>query len=73
MPKIRIKLPPGYPEEDPLTLEEARTRINFEGGTFFVDGHRVKSYDDLVQLAGREKYREQEVLEVVALILMAGG
>ena len=73
LPKIKIKLPPGFPEEEPFPLEEAKTRINFEGGTFFVDSHLVKSYNDLVQLVGREKYRDREFLEVVALLFMAGG
>ena len=73
MPKIKIVLPPGYPEEEPFSLEEAKTRLNFERGAFFVDRYRVHSYEDLVQLASREKYRGRELLEVVALLLMAGG
>ena len=73
MPKIKIKLPPGYPEEEPFALEEAKTRINFECGIFFVDGNRLTSYDDLVQIASQEKYRGQDCLEIVALLMMAGG
>ena len=73
MPRIKLKLPHGFPEEAPFTLEEAKTRINFKSGIFYVDGYKLKSYDDLIQLVDKKKYRKQDILEVVVLLLSAGG
>ena len=73
LPKIKIKLPPGYPEEEPFDLEEAGTRLNFKSGVIAVDGQRVRSYDDLVKLAAQEKYRDREYIEAVVALFMAGG
>jgi hypothetical protein len=38
-----------------------------------VDGQRLRSYDELVRLAAQEKYQNQEFIEVVAILLIAGG
>jgi len=72
-PKIKILLPAGYPDEDPFELEEARSRLNFASGMILVDGQRLRSYDDLVRLAALDKYQNQEYIEVVAIMLIAGG
>jgi hypothetical protein len=72
-PKIKILLPAGYPAEDPFELEEARSRLNFDSGMILVDGQRLRSYDELVRLAAQEKYQNQEFIEVVAILLIAGG
>jgi hypothetical protein len=73
LPKIKIKLPVGYPEEDPFPLEEAASRLNFQHGVILVDGQRVRSYDELLRLAASDRYRSQEYLEVVVVIAIAGG
>jgi hypothetical protein len=72
-PKIKIKLPPGYPAEDAFELEEAKSRLNFDKGMILVDGQRVKSYEDLVRLAKQDKYKNKEFIEVDVILLVAGG
>jgi hypothetical protein len=64
LPKIKIKLPPGYPEEEAFDLEEARDRLNFERGVIAVDGQRVPSYDELVKMTSQDKYKNKEYIEV---------
>ena len=73
LPKIKIKLPPGYPEEEAFDLEEARDRLNFERGVVAVDGQRVPSYVELVRLASQDKYKNKEYIEVVVALFAAGG
>jgi hypothetical protein len=73
LPKIKIKLPPGYPEEEAFDLEEAGDRLNFERGVIAVDGQRVPSYDELVKIASQDKYKNIEYIEVVVALFATGG
>lgn len=68
LPKIKIMLPPGYPDEDAFELEQARYRLNFDGGMILVERQKVKSYDELVQLAAQEKYKDKEYIEVTPIL-----
>jgi len=54
-------------------LEQARDRLNFERGTILVDGQRINSFDELVQLSARPEYRDRDVIEVVGVLPIAGG
>jgi hypothetical protein len=38
-------LPPGYPDEDAFELDQARYRLNFDGGMILVGRQKVNSYD----------------------------
>ena len=73
LPKIRLLLPPGFPEEAPFPLEQARTYLNFKNGIFQVDGQRIGSYEELVHLASQEKYRNREYIDLVFISMVAGG
>jgi hypothetical protein len=73
LPKIKIKLPPGYPAEDAFELEESKSRLNFRRGMILVDGQRVKSYAELVRLVSQDKYKNKEFVEVDVILLVAGG
>jgi hypothetical protein len=68
VPRIKIMLPNGYPDEGTFELEQARPRLNFDGGTFLVEGQYVKSFDDLVELAAQDKYKDQEYIEVAVVL-----
>jgi hypothetical protein len=72
LPKIKLILPPGYPEEDAFDLEQARTRLDFNGGVITVEGQKVTSYNELVQLATQDKYKDLEYIKV-AVALTAQG
>jgi hypothetical protein len=63
-PKIKIMLPADYPEEEAFELEQARYRLNFDGGTILVEKQKVRSYDELVQLATQDKYKNQKYIEI---------
>jgi hypothetical protein len=54
-------------------LEQARDRLNFKSAMILVDGKRVRSYDELAQLATQTSYENKEFVEVVLMPLMAGG
>ncbi len=47
--------------------------MNFKGGMILVEGKRVRSYDELVQLAAQEKFKNKEFIEVVLLRTLSGG
>jgi hypothetical protein len=73
LPKLKIKLPAGNPEEYVYDLEEARGVLNFSEGVFIVDGQWIHSYDQIVRIARSEKYRDREFIEVEWLHIMGGG
>jgi hypothetical protein len=73
LPKLKIKLPFSDPSENICELEQAKYRLNFDEGTFLVEGQGVHSYDELVQIVTQDKYKNKEFLEVELLQLIAGG
>jgi hypothetical protein len=73
-PRIKLRiLPADYPAEEVFELDQARDRLNFEHGTFLVQGEPVHSYEELVKLASQTKYRNQDFIEVVGILPIAGG
>ncbi len=64
--------PLGYSNGTPCDLEQARN-LNYNGVMVLVDGKRVHSYDELVQVATQDIYKNREYVEVVLLQLAAGG
>jgi hypothetical protein len=72
LPKLKIKSATNI-GEDVCELEQARSRLNFNGGVLLIDGHRVRSYDELVKLAYDDAYKNREYIEVVLLPLIGGG
>jgi len=73
LPKLKIKLPLGSLSEDVCELEQAKYRLNFDDGVLLVEGQTVHSYDELVQLANQDNYKNKEFLEVVLLQVIEGG
>ena len=75
LPKLKIKSPFGYPDEI-CDLKDAEHRFNYGRDLLFATaGKVVHSYEELVQLAAQDKYKEQEFLELVVLRggLLTGG
>jgi hypothetical protein len=72
-PKIKVKLPSGNPSEYLVELEQAREFLNFSEGVFTVEGQGIQSFDELVLIAGQEKYRDKEFIEVTLLQPIVGG
>jgi hypothetical protein len=73
LPKLKIKLPFGNESEDVCELEQAKYCLNFDEGVFLVEGQTVHSYDELVQLANQNNYKNKEFLEVVLVQAIEGG
>ncbi len=74
LPKLKIKIPVGYPNEDICDLEQARYRFNFNSGAvILVEGQTVKSYEELVQIASKDVYKDREFLQVDLLTELASG
>ena len=77
LPKLKLKMTDGH--EEIHDLEEAKNiypdwRFNhgFET-TVLVEGQAVNSYEELVQLATQDKYKDKKFLEVVLLSFIGGG
>jgi len=74
LPKLKVKLPFGYPDEDICELEQAKYRFSY-GDEYLVvvEGQVINSYEELAQLASRDDYKDKEFIEVVLLPALAGG
>ena len=72
MPKLLVKVF-GDPGEDVYELEDARFLLVFTDRIVMVDGQEVHSYEELVQIASREIYKDQEFIEVVQIPAVQGG
>jgi hypothetical protein len=73
LPRLKIKLPAGNLDEYIYDLEEARDVLNFSEGVFIVDGQWVHSYNEIVNLARQERFKDREFIEVEWLQVMGGG
>ncbi len=74
LPKLKIRLPFGNPSEDICDLEQAKYRFTYGGEIIVVvEGQVVNSYEQLVQLAAQDAYKDREFLEVELLPAIVGG
>ncbi len=72
MPKLLVKVF-GDPGEDIYALEEVKYLFNFADQIVVIDGQNVRSYDELVKIVSEERYRNQELIEVVQIPAITGG
>jgi len=75
LPKLKIKRPIwyGYPVEEIHDFEQAQYFL-FSTFTFVVvEGQVVNSYEELVQLAAQDSYKDKEFIEVDLRYDMIGG
>jgi hypothetical protein len=72
-PKLKIKLPAGNPSEYICELEQAKQYLDFSEGVFLVGEQGVHSYEELVNVVTRDKYKDVEFIEVEWLQLIGGG
>ena len=74
LPKLKVKRT-WNPVEETHDLEQARNLL-FNRGTdmlVIVEGQMVNSYEELVQLAAQDAYKDKESLEVVMTPLWPAG
>jgi hypothetical protein len=72
-PKLKIKLPQGNSVEYIYELEEARHVLDFSQGVFIIEGQSVNSYDELLNIASQDHFKDKEYLEVEWLHMVGGG
>ena len=70
---MKIKLPRGNPDEYIYDLEEARDILNFSEGVFIVDGQWIHSYNEIVNIAKQDKFKDKEFIEVEWIQMLRGG
>lgn len=73
LPKLRVKTFPSSNEET-RDFEQAKD-LPFLDVLIFVEGQRINSYQELVQLVAQDPYKDRESLEVMVLSagLVDGG
>ncbi len=74
LPKLKVRRT-WNPVEETHDLEQARNLL-FNRGTdmlVIVEGQMVNSYEELVQLAAQDAYKDKESLEVVMTPLWPAG
>ena len=59
--------------EDICELDQAGYLFSFADRSVVIDGQRINSYDELLELAGRKEYRDRQYIQVDLLHTMAGG
>ena len=75
LPKLKLKKPYGYPFEEIRDCKQAQYFL-FNYGTdaiVMVEGQVITSYEELLQLATRDCYKDRDSLEVVLLPAVIGG
>ncbi len=70
MPKLLIK-PFGYSNGHVFELEQAKN-LNYKE-IVLIDGRRVNSFNELLELVKQENYKKKELIEVVLIPAIAGG
>ena len=65
LPRLNVKTFPGSSEE--IRDFEQAVDLPFLDVLILVEGRRIGSYEELVQLASQEAYRDRESLEVMVL------
>ena len=74
-PKFKIKLPSQEVAQETCSLEEMKHRFNWGHERFLivVEGESITSYDDLVNLANEDRFKNTEFLEVNIINVQVGG
>ncbi len=74
LPKLKFESSPWFPNAEVLDIEEAKYSIfGVTGALLWVDGQAIKSYEQLIQLAAQDCYRDKEFLEAVFFLPLSGG
>ena len=72
MPKLIIKIF-GDSVGDVYDLQEARNFMNFSEHIIGVNGKRVNSLEELMQIMAQPEYRDQEFIEITMITAIDGG
>ena len=75
-PKLKVKWFLESFSEETIDLEHAKYRLPLGPPyalSVMLDGQRINSYEELVQLAAQDNYKDREFIEVVVLTTIGGG
>jgi hypothetical protein len=77
LPKLKVRTwPRGYsrPREVIRDFEQAKDSLHFDlAHIITVEGQVLRSYEEFVRLAAKERYQDKEFLTVEVVTLMCGG
>lgn len=73
LPKLKIKGLGWDVSEEIRDFEQAKYLPFGQNVIIVVEGHAIRSYEDLVRLASQDRHRNKEFLEVKFLELLRGG
>ena len=76
LPKLRIKWSGKPFWEKTIDLKKARYNLPFDSPatlSITLEGHSIRSYEELVRLATAKPNRDKQLLEVVVIAPLAGG
>jgi hypothetical protein len=54
-------------------MEQGSYILNFDQGIILVDGRKVQTYTELVELTAQDKYKNTNYIDVIVLSTIAGG
>lgn len=73
-PKLKIThFIDGLPSQELIDFEQAPYFLFNYGVIVLVEGTLIKSYEELVQLASQDSYRDRDVLNVQMETVVEGG
>jgi len=75
LPKLKVNWSFGQPSEKTCDLKQAKDFLfdYGEGILVIVEGQLIHSYEELVQLATQDCYKDREVLSVMLFPVMVVG
>ena len=75
LPKLKIKIPSPNVAEDICDFREAQYRFNWGHEPFLilVEKQPISSYEELIELAKLDRFKDREFLKVELQPLLAGG
>ena len=75
LPKLKVQsLSNTGAEADICEIEQAKNRFEYSYDTvILVEGQVVNSYEELVEFASQDQYKDKEFLEITLLPLIVGG
>ena len=71
-PKVRVETVPGIPGGKIIDFDEAK-KLPFSQEVMFLQGYRVGSYEEFLEMASQEKYQNSEVLDVLIMTDVPDG
>jgi hypothetical protein len=72
LPALKIKYF-GFADEEICDLDQAEYLFGIRDMIVLVDGQRIGSYADLLQLVTGDRYKDTKHIDVVLLPAIAGG